>query len=90
VQTLQVNPVSWLLAFSPIGVVLILMVGFRWGGSKAGPVGWLLSILVAPLFFGAGLDLLVYSQVRGVLLSLYVLYIIWMALVLYRVQGPSP
>ena len=84
-QTPQLTLLNWLLAFSPIAVVLILMVGFRWGGSKAGPVGWLVAMLVAPIFFGAGLDLLVYSQLRGVLLSLYVLYIIWMALVLYRV-----
>ena len=84
-QTPQLALLNWLLAFSPIAVVLILMVAFRWGGSKAGPVGWLVAMLVAPIFFGAGLDLLVYAQVRGVLLSLYVLYIIWMALVLYRV-----
>ena len=37
------------------------------------------------VFFGAGPDVLVYSQLRGLLLTLYVLYIIWMALVLYRV-----
>jgi len=84
-QTPQLTLLNWILAFSPIAVVLVLMVGFRWGGSKAGPVGWLVAMLVASIFFGAGPDLLVYSQMRGVLLSLYVLYIIWMALVLYRV-----
>ena len=76
---------TWLLAFSPIAVVLVLMVGFRWGGKKAGPVGWAVAIVVAWLVFGAGFDLLAYSQLRGLLLSLYVLYIIWMALVLFRV-----
>jgi lactate permease len=81
----SVGLVSWLLALSPIIVVLILMVGFRWGGSKAGPIGWLVALLVALVFFGAGPRLLVYSQLRGVLLSLYVLYIVWMALVLYHV-----
>jgi lactate permease len=84
-QTPSVNLVNWLLAFSPIAVVLVLMVGFRWGGKQAGPVGWIVAILVAWLRFGAGFDVLVYSQVRGILLTLYVLYIIWMALVLYRV-----
>jgi lactate permease len=64
---------------------LVLMVGFRWGGKKAGPVGWAVAMVVAWLFFGAGPNLLFYSQLRGLLLSLYVLYIIWMALVLYRV-----
>jgi lactate permease len=84
-QTPPVNLLTWLLAFLPIAVVLVLMVGFRWGGSKAGPVGWVVAILVAWLFFGAGPEVLLYSQLRGILLTLYVLYIIWMALVLYRV-----
>jgi lactate permease len=84
-QTPPVNLLTWLLAFSPIAVVLVLMVGFRWGGSKAGPVGWVVAIVVAWAFFGAGLEVLFFSQLRALLLTLYVLYIIWMALVLYRV-----
>ncbi|MFC2036558.1 L-lactate permease [Chloroflexota bacterium] len=84
-QTPTLTLWTWLLAFCPIAVVLVLMVGFRWGGKKAGPVGWVVAMVVAWLFFGAGPDVLVYSQLRGLLLSLYVLYIIWMALVLYRV-----
>lgn len=84
-QTPLLNLLTWLLAFSPIAVVLVLMVGFRWGGKKAGPVGWVVAMVVAWLFFGAGPDVLFYSQLQGLLLSLYVLYIIWMALVLYRV-----
>ncbi len=79
------QPWDWLLAFSPIAVVLALMVGLRWGGKKAGPVGWLVALAVGWLRFGAGWELLAYSQLRGILLTLYVLYIIWMALVLYRV-----
>ncbi|MGD2041019.1 MAG: L-lactate permease [Anaerolineae bacterium] len=84
-QTPPLTLFTWLLAFSPIAVVLVLMVGLRWGGKKAGPVGWLVAMLVAWLFFGAGPEVLLYSQLRGLLLTLYVLYIIWMALVLYRV-----
>ena len=84
-QTPPVTLATWLLAFSPIAVVLVLMIVFRWGGSRAGPVGWVVAMLVAWRFFGAGPALLAYSQARGLLLTLYVLYIIWMALVLYRV-----
>ena len=84
-DTPPLNLPTWLLAFSPIAVVLLLMVGFRWGGKKAGPVGWVVAMGVAWLFFGAGPEVLLASQLRGILLSLYVLYIIWMALVLYRV-----
>jgi lactate permease len=84
-QTPQVTTINWLLAFSPIAIVLVLMVGLRWGGKKAGPAGWVVAIAVAWLRFGAGWEVLVYSQLRGILLTLYVLYIIWMALILYRV-----
>jgi lactate permease len=77
--------VKWLLAFSPIAVVLILMIGFHWGGGRAGAAGWFTALIVAVLFFGADARLLAFAQMKGVLLSLYVLYIIWMALVLYNV-----
>jgi len=76
--------INWLLAFSPIFVVLVLMLGFRWGGVKAGPVGWLTALLVAAICFGAGGELLVYAQLKSVLLTLFVLYIIWMALLFYH------
>lgn len=74
-----------LIALSPIASVLILMVAFRWGGARAGAAGWLVASLASLLFFGADLKLIACSQASGVLLSLYVLYIIWMALVLYNV-----
>jgi lactate permease len=85
----SVSPVNWLIALSPIIVVLILMVGFRWGGSKAGPVGWLVALAVGVVFFGATPELLFYSQIKGILLTLYVLYIVWMALVLYNVVNEA-
>ena len=88
-HTLPFNVLYWLLALSPIIVVLILMIGFRWGGSKAGPVGWFTAIVVSLAFFGATPELLAYSQLKGLLLTIYVLYIIWMALVLYNVVNEA-
>ena len=85
----SVTPLRFLLAISPIASVLILMVGFRWGGAKAGAVGWLVALAVSLIFYGADTEVLAYSQVRGVMLTLYVLYIIWMALVLYNVVKES-
>jgi lactate permease len=77
--------VKWLFAFSPIAVVLILMIGFKWGGGRAGAAGWFTALIVSVAFFGADAPLLAYAQTKGILLSLYVLYIVWMALVLYNV-----
>jgi len=48
-------------------------------------MGWFTALLVAVLFFGATPELIAYSQLKAVLLTLYVLYIIWMALLLFNV-----
>ncbi|MFL7790920.1 MAG: L-lactate permease, partial [Anaerolineae bacterium] len=76
---------DWLLSFSPILAILILMLGFRWRGLQAGAVGWLIALLVAALRFGAGWELLAYAQFKGLLLTLFVVYIIWGALLFFRV-----
>lgn len=88
-QTLPVNLGTWLLALSPVVIVLVLMLGFRWGGSKAGPVGWFAAFFVSLFFFGATPELLAYAQLEAVLLTTHVLYIIWMALVLYNVVNEA-
>lgn len=74
-----------LLAALPIAAVLVVMLGLGWGSTRAGLLGWGLALAVAGLFFGAGPALLWYSQLKGLLLALYVLYIIWFALALFRV-----
>ncbi|MGD9002591.1 MAG: L-lactate permease, partial [Anaerolineae bacterium] len=71
---------DWLLAFLPILAVLILMLRFRWGGAEAGAVGWAAALVVAAGRFGAGAWLLGYAQLKGLLLTFFVLYIIWGAL----------
>jgi lactate permease len=76
---------NWLLALSPVLVVVVLMLVFRWGGSRAGGLGWFAAVLVAVLFFGAGFKLLAYAQVKAILLSLDVLFIIWSALLLFNI-----
>jgi len=87
--TMQLTFWNWLLALSPVLVVLILMLGLKWGGIKAGAAGWFVSILVGVLFFGAGPQLVAVSQVKAVLLSLDVLYIIWTALLLFHIANEA-
>ena len=82
--TLLPVPMLVLFAATPILVVLYLMIGRHWGGSKAGPAGWLMAVIISVLFFGAGLQLILVASLKAVLLSLFVLYIIWMALLLYH------
>ena len=81
--------IKWLFAFSPIAVVLVLMIGFKWSGGRAGAAGWFTALIVSVAVFKADARLLAFAQVKGVLLSLYVLYIVWMALVLYHVVNET-
>jgi len=76
---------SWLAAVLPIGVVLLAMLWLRWGGDKAGLAGAASAALAAVLFFGANVFVLAVAAWKAAVLSFYVLYIIWTALVLYHI-----
>ncbi len=79
------DPLSVLLAAAPPLTVLVLMTGLRMGGARAGPVGWLVALLIAILRFGAGGELLLYAHLRALVLTLDVVLIVWTALALYMV-----
>ncbi len=87
--TPDLSPVTWVVAATPIITLLVLMVGFNWGGAKAGGVAWLVALAAAYLGFGAGPELLAYSQTKAILLALWVLYIIWAALFLFHVVSEA-
>jgi lactate permease len=65
------------------------MLRFRWGGARAGAVGWAVALGIAALRFGAGAPILAYAQLKGLLLTFFVLYIIWGALLFYRVTDEA-
>ncbi len=73
----------YLLAALPILIILGLMISLRWGGQRAAPVGWLAGVLVAAGFFGLTPQVFWVSQAKGFLLSMYVLIVMWPALMLY-------
>jgi lactate permease len=76
---------NFILALLPILLILILMLGPRWSAPRAGAAGYLCSLAIALLFFGATPELLAYAHAKGLLLSIDVLMIIWAAFLLYRV-----
>ena len=76
---------QFFLSLLPIVLILILMVGFRWGASRSGGAGYLLALSIAIMYFGANPDLLAYAHMKALLLSLDVLLVIWAAFFLDRV-----
>lgn len=86
---MELTLTNWILALLPVLTVLVLMLGLHWGGSRAGAISWFVALIVAAAFFGVGPKLLAYAQVKAVLLSLDVLYIIWTALLLFHVAAEA-
>jgi lactate permease len=80
---------NFILALSPILLILILMVGLRWSAARAGAAGYLCGLIIAVLFFGATPQLLAYAHMKALLFSLDVLLIIWAAFLLYRVADEA-
>jgi lactate permease len=76
---------QYFLAALPVLALLGLMIGPRWGAHKAGPAAWLAAVMVSGLAFGLTPSVFWVSQARGALLSLYVLAVLWPALLLYNV-----
>ena len=80
---------NFLLALLPIVIILALMVGFRWGAARAGAAGYLAALVIAMTAFGAGPKLLAVAHGKALLLTLDVLFIIWMAFLLFRVADEA-
>ena len=74
-----------IIASIPILVILVLMIGYRWGAARAGAAGYLAAFFIAIAFFGAGADVLAFAHTKAIILSVDVLLIIWAAFLLYRV-----
>ncbi|HBG75023.1 MAG: hypothetical protein A2X25_04550 [Chloroflexi bacterium GWB2_49_20] len=78
-----------ILAAIPIIIILILMVGYRWGAARAGSAGYLTAFLIALAFFGANSQVLAFAHTRALLLSVDVLLIVWSAFLLYQVADEA-
>ena len=78
-----------LLAALPVAVVIVLMAGLHWGGQRAGPVGWLVGLIVAGMLFGLTFDVVWVSQGKALLIALFVLAVLWPALLLYNVVNQT-
>lgn len=78
-----------IIASIPILVILVLMIGFRWGAARAGAAGYLTAFIVSVIFFGASVDVLAYAHTKALILSMDVLFIIWAAYLLYRVTDEA-
>lgn len=82
---MPLNIVMWIMAALPIVVLLVLMVGFQWGATKAAPIGLAIAIITGLVFYKADLTLIGSEALKGVWSALVVLIVVWPAILLYEV-----
>lgn len=81
---IPLTPLNWILSFLPILIIIILMMIFKWSGTRAAMASWVLTAVLIFVFFGADFHVFAWSQVKAILLAIDLLYIIWAALLLYN------
>ncbi len=86
---MELTLLNWVLALLPVLTVLVLMVGFGWGGSRAGSAAFVVALILAFTVFGGDLQLVIVAVSKSVLLAVDVLYIVWMALFFYNVTNEA-
>ena len=82
---IELTFLNYLLASAPILLLLVTLIAFRWKAPIVGLIGYLLALLLAISTFGADVTVLWIASAKGLALSLFVLSIIWTAVLLYNV-----
>jgi lactate permease len=84
-EDLPLDLFHWGLAILPLIVLLVLLVGLRWKAPEAGPIGLFLAAGIALFAFESPLETVAVAAGKGIWDGLFVLYVVWPALLLYRV-----
>jgi lactate permease len=74
------------LASLAIVVLLVAILGLKWSAPRGGALAWLIAGAIALVFFGADVKILAIASAKGLSLSVFVLAIIWSAVLLYNVM----
>jgi lactate permease len=82
---LPLDILHWLIAIAPIAVLLVLLVAFHWRGIEAGPAGLIVAGLIALLVFQTPFRTLAVAAGKGIWDAVFILYVVWTALLLYLV-----
>lgn len=74
----------YFLAALPVILLVGLLIGPRWSMARAGAFSLVVGVLIAFSWFGLTSHILIVSQLKGLLLSLYVMAVIWPALLFFN------
>ena len=76
--------INWLLASTPV-VLLVVAIIFRgWSAPRAGAAAWLLALALALLLYGAASDHVAIASAKGLSLAVFVLTIVWASVYMFN------
>ncbi|MFB6302558.1 MAG: L-lactate permease [Haloferacaceae archaeon] len=84
-DSLPVDLFHWGAAVLPIAVLLVLLIGLRWPADAAAAVAMFLAVAIALTVFRSPLITLAVAVGKGVWSAIFVLYVVWAALLLYLI-----
>lgn len=82
---LPISIATWALALVPILVLLVLLAVLRWKAPQAGPVGMFVAAAIALFALRTPWDTLAVAGAKGIWDAIFILYVVWPALLLYLV-----
>src|SRR5215471_11470253 len=80
-----VDLLHWVLAILSIVALLVFLVPLRWRAPEAAPMAMFTAAIVALLAFRTPWETLAVASAKGVWDALFILYVIWPALLLYQI-----
>ena len=86
---MPVNLFMWTMAFLPIVVLLILMIGFKWGATEAAPVGLAITAFTGMVFYKADVQLIAVECAKGIWNALFIVLVVATAILLYQVGNEA-
>lgn len=89
IMELPVDLLHWSLASLPILALAVLMVNLRWTAQQAGAAGIFIAAAVAFFIFKTPMSTLAVAGAKGVWDAIFILYVIWPALLLYQIMNQA-
>jgi lactate permease len=83
--SIPVDLLHWVLATLSIVALLVFLVPLRWRAPEAGPGAMFVAGLIALFAFRTPLSTLTVASAKGVWDAIFILYVMWPALLLYQI-----
>ena len=75
---------NWLLAGTPVVVLMVAIFALNWSAPRAGAAAWVLALALALIVFGAARDHVAIASAKGLSLALFVLTIVWTSVYMFN------